>query len=1317
MMVLMVLAFCQGFAAVPTGITLSPNLVVENTPADGLVGYVGVQDTDPGETHVISLVTGTGSEDNQGFYISGNELRVKYGVIFSVGNSVDFETTPLTWRIRMRATDSSGSFEQAFVLNMGDDRNEDADGDGLSETDEEDIHGTSDVDIDSDDDGFNDGIEVLMGSSPTDPEDWPDYSLVGWGGSRSGELLAPADAAFSSISTGQFHSLGVRSDGLVQAWAGGNGYGQITVPEGLDQVVAVAAGGDNWVPDSAHSLALRTDGSVVAWGCNEEGQSDVPLSLAGVMQVAAGRAHSLALKEDGTVLAWGENLHVQSSVPQGLDGVIQIAAGGFFSMALRSNGSVVAWGEYFDGVEWQSAVAPTGLSDVVAISAGIYHGMALRRDGAVICWGYDGNGQATVPTGLTNVVAIAGGGFHSLALGADGSVVAWGANYMGQTTVPDSALSQIRAISAGLQHSLALRTFPGTPAITSSATFSAGPGDPVSHQIVVVNAIPSSFVAMGLPSGLALDPVSGLLSGAVTVPVRSSVQIQVNTDHGQLSQALWINVATGMAPTAIYLGPGDVTENAPSSSVVGTLSADDPDVGDSFTFELIDGDGSSENHFFRIEGDQLLVDPQIDRDFETNPQSLSIRVRVRDASLNPFEETVTLQLLDDRTEDADGDGLTEAEEEDIHGTSDTVYDSDLDGFGDGFEVTHGTSPTNLAVFPTGTILVAWGDDEFGQTETPSVPGEVVMVSSGWRHSLALRSNGSVIGWGWNDDGQTTIPPEVTGAVSVSAGDYHSLALFGDGTVVAWGGNADGQATVPALLADVVEVSAGSYHSVALKRDGTVVAWGDNEFEQLDIPLGLDHVIAISAGGYHTLALKSDGTVVAWGRDWSGAVTIPEGLGNVVGIAAGGFHSLAIIRDGMVVAWGENEDGQAVVPLGLSGVVAIDAGWKHSMALKEDGTVVSWGANLHGQSTVPLEADDVRTITAGDFFNLAVRQESGFPEILEIPDIHSWPGQLVSSQVVVSGCIATGYDAMGLPAGLSINPLTGEIGGTVTTGEIGAARILVETDKGVLSQLIWFDTVNGSPPTSITFTVATGGPAFTESSPPGTLIGTLSATDPDVGDSHQFFVRVIAGSADAYCLVTSGNEVHVASSDWIDYETSSQLTIVVHVTDQGGNSLEQQFVVQLEDDRTEDADGDGVDEASEEDLFYTSDLQFDDFSTADADKDGVPTLVEYAFNLNLLMPDAGHYLGGPGSTSGLPLSKVIVDNQGQSRLQLEYLRRIGSGVTYVPEFASSLLPLSWSPAVSPEQVTPIDDYWERCTVIDTEFTPSPAKRFGRIKVSR
>ena len=159
------------------------------------------------------------------------------------------------------------------------------------------------------------------------------------------------------------------------------------------------------------------------------------------------------------------------------------------------------------------------------------------------------------------------------------------------------------------------------------------------------------------------------------------------------------------------------------------------------------------------------------------------------------------------------------------------------------------------------------------------------------------------------------------------------------------------------------------------------------------------------------------------------------------------------------------------------------------------------------------------------------------------------------------------------------------------------------------------------------------------------------------------------------------------------------------------------MVRLTEDRSEDADGDGASEAMEEDVLFTSDSVAYDFTTSDGDHDGVPALVEYAFNLNLQASDAGHHLGGPGSTSGLPVSLPIIDAQGRRRLRMEFLRRIGSGLSYSPEFSSGLAPGDWVPATHPLEITPVNLEWERCVIDDYEFTPSPTVRFGRIGVRK
>ena len=67
--------------------------------------------------------------------------------------------------------------------------------------------------------------------------------------------------------------------------------------------------------------------SVIAWGDNSRGQSTVPAGLGEVVAVAAGHEHSLALKADGTVASWGDNYYGQRGFPAALAGVVAIAAG------------------------------------------------------------------------------------------------------------------------------------------------------------------------------------------------------------------------------------------------------------------------------------------------------------------------------------------------------------------------------------------------------------------------------------------------------------------------------------------------------------------------------------------------------------------------------------------------------------------------------------------------------------------------------------------------------------------------------------------------------------------------------------------------------------------------------------------------------------------------------------------------------------------------------------------------------------------------------------------------------------------------------
>jgi hypothetical protein len=57
-------------------------------------------------------------------------------------------------------------------------------------------------------------------------------------------------------------------------------------------------------------------------------------------------------------------------------------------------------------------------------------------------------------------------------------------------------------------------------------------------------------------------------------------------------------------------------------------------------------------------------------------------------------------------------------------------------------------------------------------------------------------------------------------MAISAGGAHTVALKSDGTMVAWGSNSDGQRNVPMVLSDVMAIAAGGWHTVALKSSYT-----------------------------------------------------------------------------------------------------------------------------------------------------------------------------------------------------------------------------------------------------------------------------------------------------------------------------------------------------------------------------------------------------------------------------------------------------------------------------------------------------------------
>lgn len=344
---------------------------------------------------------------------------------------------------------------------------------------------------------------------------------------------------------------------------------------------------------------------------------------------------------------------------------------------------------------------------------------------------------------------------------------------------------------------------------------------------------------------------------------------------------------------------------------------------------------------------------------------------------------------------------------------------------------------SLALTENGTVY-AWGDNTYGQVGINSAKGivsgpqkiaglpTITAISAGFRHSLALDSDGNVWVWGNNIAGQLgtgdradlrkptqiSLPGKVT---SITAGHRFSLVALADEKVYGWGAKCekDTKRTFAELMQLIGQSATGiSYYVDAGADPSSSDTQELCEFQgfvavssltPIEIP-ELAGSTQIVAGFGHVLALQADGTVKSKGCNAYGqlgyptadivpAETIP-GLSGIVELATSTRHSMALDSDGKVWAWGADNSGQLgknlgnlegvfepEVVAGLPVITSIAAGHDFSLALDEEGRVWAWGVNKNSQtpgiettdynSTPKLTSiSDENNIVAGGAFVLA-----------------------------------------------------------------------------------------------------------------------------------------------------------------------------------------------------------------------------------------------------------------------------------------------------------------------------------------------------------
>ncbi|MBI3043630.1 MAG: fibronectin type III domain-containing protein, partial [Betaproteobacteria bacterium] len=819
----------------------------------------------------------------------------------------------------------------------------------------------------------------------------------------------PSFATAPRIAMGsEFRSIALRSDGTVWWWGDFDQLTPAQVGAGLSGVIAISSG-------NGHSLALRTDGTVWARGSNSVGQlgndtttsSSLPVRVSGltnVVAIVAGEWHSLAMKSDGTLWAWGSNS--LGSLGDGttinrltpvqvatLTGVTAIGAGSGYSLAAKSDGTVWSWGKNYYGQLGDGSttsrslpVQILGLTNVVAFAAGgvadFGHSMALKSDGTVWAWGTNGAGQlgdGTTTTrytpvqvvGLSGVTAIAAGEGHSMALKSDGTLWIWGANWNGQfadgtfggpgrlIAVQVTSLTGVSAIASAYNSALVLKPDGAVWAWGYNFYGQLGDGTHTDRNVptqVLAGASGSGYLALGVNDPLAFAPKTDVVPG--TLQTSNAVNI--------------VGISNG---TAISITGGEYSINGGDfTTSPGTINN-----GDSMLVRQV----ASSN--FSTTTVTTLTIGGIDRGFSVTtiaadsvPAPFALG-SLRDVALNTFFTAgMTVSSINSPTPISIVGG-----EYSINGGA---YINVPGTVTDGQTVVVRLLSSSAYETTTSATLTIGGVSGVFQVTTLLQPfvsfSTVPRIAMGAKHSLAVRSDGTVLVWGWDVYGGGG--GAGLGGVVAVAGTTHSLVLRTDGTVWAWGYNGSGQLgdgtfsnrSLPVRavgLTNVIAIAAGVGHSLAVTSDGTVWEWGRASATPAQVS-GLTGVVAVAAGsplfGGHSLALHNDGSVWAWGYNGWGQLgdgtttsrTLPVqvlGLSNVVAIAGGDSHSLAVKSDGTVWAWGANGFGRLgdgttttrttpVQVVGLSGVTAIAGGFEHSVALKADGTVWTWGRNDDGQ---------------------------------------------------------------------------------------------------------------------------------------------------------------------------------------------------------------------------------------------------------------------------------------------------------------------------------------------------------------------------------
>ncbi|WP_269617420.1 DUF4214 domain-containing protein [Prochlorococcus marinus] len=598
----------------PTNLAPSASSFNENISAGATVATLSSTDKDSSDSHTYSLVSGTGSTDNSAFTISGNSLKI--------AASPDYETKS-DYAIRLQTSDDNGgTYQKALIFSVNNQND-------------------APTNLAASASSFNEHIAAgatvaTLSSTDQDSGDSHTYSLVSGTGSTDNSAFTISGNSLKISASPDYETKS--SYAIRLQTSDGNG--------GTYQKALIFSVNNLYAPTNISLNKTTFDENIVA------GTAVVTLSST---DADAGDSHTYSLvsgtgdTDNSAFTISGNSLKIAASP--------DYETKTSYNIRLQTSDSTETFAKEFtlyvndridtyaatdislsatsfnENIAAGTAVATLSSTDIDPGESHTYTLLSGSGDTDNSAFTIDGTSLKIVasPDYETKtsynirVQTVDNNGF------AFAKALTINVNDLVDTTV---AATNISLSATSFNENIAA----GTAVATLSST-DIDPGETHTYTLLSGSGDTDN-------SAFTIDGTSLKIVASPDYETKTSYNIRVQTVDNNgfaFAKALTINVNdlvdTTVAATNISLSATSFNENIAAGTAVATLSSTDADAGDTHTYSLVSGSGSTDNSAFTISGSSLKIAASPDHETKS---SYNIRVKTIDSHDKSFEKALTL---------------------------------------------------------------------------------------------------------------------------------------------------------------------------------------------------------------------------------------------------------------------------------------------------------------------------------------------------------------------------------------------------------------------------------------------------------------------------------------------------------------------------------------------------------------------------------------------------------------------------------------------------------------------------------------------------